>query len=243
MENQELIRVEMRDSGLLWVTLNTPPLNLQSLESMERLEKILDYVEKDATIHALVLTGSGDRVFCAGSDVKEFPALRQCFVEAKLRRENDVFSRLSELPIPTIAALNGAAMGGGLELALCCDFRILAKETQIGFPEINLGNFPGSGGPMRLVRLIGPARAFELMTLGTSLTGDTAKALGLVHKVVPKDELESSALVMAKSLMAVPSDTFARWKELIYAAVFETSAQAIEHAQKSVRAVVRNVKQ
>lgn len=235
MENRELIRVEMRDPGLLWVTLNTPPLNLQSLESMEQLEKILDYIERDTSIHALVLTGSGDRVFCAGSDVKEFPSLRQRFVEAKLRRENNVFSRLSELPIPTIAALNGTAMGGGFELALCCDFRILTQGTQIGFPEINLGNFPGSGGPMRLVRLIGPARAFELMALGTSLTGETAKALGLVHKVVPKDKLESSALAMAKSLMAVSPDTFALWKELTYAAAFESSAQAIEHAKRSVQ--------
>lgn len=213
----------------MWVTLNTPPLNLQSLECMAEMEEIVSQAERDESIRALVLTGSGDRVFCAGSDVKEFPALRSNFVEGKLRRENDVFTRLAELPFPTVAALNGSAMGGGFEMALCCDFRIMSSQAKIGLPEIFLGNFPGSGGVMRLTKLVGPARAFELICLGRSVDADTAIRLGLVHEAVEPEYLQRRALAMAGRLAKLPRSAAGRIKALVHSATYETAAQSAVH--------------
>lgn len=233
----ELIRTERRPGGILLVTLNTPPLNLQTLACMERLEQIVTAAQRDHSTRALVLTGTGDRVFCAGSDVKEFPALRNRFVEDKLRRENEVFSRLAELPFPTIAALNGSAMGGGYELALCCDFRIASAAARIGLPEINLGNFPGSGAPYRLSRLVGPARAMELMCLGRAVDAREALRLGLIHGVAEPGHCLEAALELAERLIVQETEVARALKELIYAASYETAGQAIDHAQKAAQAL------
>ena len=234
MENAPIL-TEKRPGGILLVTLNSPPLNLQTLDSMDLLERIVEDIAVDAAVRALVLAGAGGRVFCAGSDVKEFPSLRGSFVEQKLRRENAVFTQLSELSVPTVAAMGGSAMGGGYEIALCCDFRIMSETAQIGLPEINLGNFPGSGGPMRLARLIGPARAMELMSLGTSVDAQTALRMGLVHAAVPREQVLDTAFQMAARFAALPRGYAAAVKELIYAGTYETPAQAADHAMKTAR--------
>lgn len=233
----ERIIAERRSDGILLVTLNTPPLNLQTLECMERLEQIVTAAQGDHSTRVLVLTGAGDRVFCAGSDVKEFPSLRNRFVEDKLRRENEVFSTLAQLPFPTVAALNGSAMGGGYELALCCDFRVISAAAKIGLPEIGLGNFPGSGGPYRLARLIGPARAMELMCLGRPVQAQEAYHLGLVHMVAEPGRCLEAALDLAGRLASLDTGVAQALKELTYAASYETTSQAIEHARKAVRAL------
>lgn len=241
--NAEPIIAERRPDGVLLVTLNTPPLNLQTLECMGRLEQIVTAARKDSSIRSLVLTGAGDRVFCAGSDVKEFPALRNRFVEDKLRRENEVFSALAELPFPTVAALNGSAMGGGYELALCCDFRIASAAARIGLPEISLGNFPGSGGPYRLVRLAGTARAMELMCLGKSVDALEARRLGLVHAVAEPEHCLEAALALAGRLAALDAGAAKTLKELVYAASYETPSQATDHARRAVRILLETANQ
>ena len=134
----EPLRYEI-DSGIALLTVEDPPMNLVTLELTRALDAALDAVERDGA-RAVILTGAGERAFCAGSDIGEFPDLMHpgAVVERKLRRQNEVFTRLERLPVPTIAALGGLAYGGGLELAVCCDLIIAEPQVRLGLPEIKL---------------------------------------------------------------------------------------------------------
>jgi enoyl-CoA hydratase len=163
----ELIRPE---DGIAVLRLNNPPLNLVTLEMTRQLGEALSTLADDRGVRAIVLAGAGERAFCVGSDVREFPMLRDRVVATKLHRENEVWNRLEDLPQPAVAAIHGWALGGGLELALCCDLRVMEEDARIGLPEIRLGVFPGSGGPIRLVRLIGQSRAKPVVYFGDPIT-------------------------------------------------------------------------
>lgn len=180
-----LVRVE-RDGAIALLWLDNPPLNLVSAALTRELDRALQDLDADRSVRAVIVTAAG-RAFCAGSNIREFPDLMHTgtAVERKLAYENEVFDRMAGLRPPTIAAIQGLALGGGAELSLCCDYRIMAEETQIGFPEVRLGTMPGSGGVTRLPRLIGSARALALMWDGDPLTAERAAAIGLVDEVVP----------------------------------------------------------
>src|ERR1700757_1055926 len=135
--------------GVALLTLDNPPLNLMTLDMTCELNALIPRLADDPAVRAMVLTGSGERAFCAGSDVKEFPQVADAVVRKKLARENETYTRIAEFPKPTVAALNGLAFGGGLELAACCDLIIAEAGVLVALPEINLGIFPGSGGPGR----------------------------------------------------------------------------------------------
>ncbi|MDJ0925407.1 MAG: enoyl-CoA hydratase-related protein [Acidimicrobiia bacterium] len=194
----DLVAVE---SGVITtIRLVNPPLNLISAEVTGAMQQALDRIESDPQVRVVVLCGSGDRAFCAGSDVKEFPSLRGLVGEGKLIAENAMYDRFAALPMPTIAAIEGDALGGGLELALCCDLRVAARTARLGMPEARLGVIPGSGGTQRLPRLIGLARAKELILLGELIDADTAFGFGLVNRVVATGEAEQAALGLAQML-------------------------------------------
>jgi enoyl-CoA hydratase/carnithine racemase len=180
--------------------LNNPPLNLVSLDVTKALTAALALVEQGKEVRAVILAGTGDRAFCAGSDVKEFASLSGRVAEGKLINENAMYNRLAELPVPTIAAIEGDALGGGLELALCCDLRVAASTALLGLPEVRLGVMPGSGGTQRLPRLIGLARAKELILLGEIIDAETARSFGLVNRVVAPGQAESAAQELAETL-------------------------------------------
>lgn len=182
------------------IRLENPPMNLVTREVTAALQSALDEVAANDSVRAVVLAGSGERAFCAGSDVKEFPSLAGRVGEGKLIDENAVYNRLAGLPMPTIAAIEGDALGGGLELALCCDLRVASGRARLGMPELLLGVMPGSGGTQRLPRLIGLARAKELILLGELIDADTALAFGLVNRVVPNGKAEAEALRLADAL-------------------------------------------
>lgn len=228
----EEVIFEKRGDGLGYIRLNNPPLNLQTLSSMSMLGNIVKEIERSNDVRALVITGEGGRVFSAGSDIKEFPQLRGNFVEEKLRFENYVFDRISALPIPTVCALNGSALGGGLELALCCDFRIIDENAQISLPEINLGNFPGSGGPLRLCRLVGPNLAMELMCTGKPLTAYQAVKCHLATEVVPAGQAGGRAVELARHLAEKPTAIFAGIKKLVNDSFSQTTQEAAACALK-----------
>ena len=194
----ELVTVE--PGTITIIRLNNPPLNLVSLDLTKALTTALTRVENDQSTRAVVLAGTGNRAFCAGSDVKEFASLRGRVAERKLTKENATYNQLAELSVPTIAAIEGDALGGGLELALCCDLRVAANTALLGLPEVRLGVMPGSGGTQRLPRLIGLARAKELILLGEIIDADTALSFGLVNRVVPQGHAESTALELAKTV-------------------------------------------
>ena len=222
------------------IRLNTPPLNLQTLDCMRRLGDIVRELAV-SSVRAIVLTGEGGRVFCAGSDIKEFPSLCGNFVEEKLRNENYVFDGFSELPIPSVCAITGSALGGGLELAMCCDFRIMSESATLSTPEINLGNFPGSGGPFRLVRSIGAARAKEMMSLAGTVSAEQALKYGLVNEVVPAESVTQRAIELAAELAEKPPEILAAIKELVMASAYETTAQAQAHARRLYLKTIRRI--
>ncbi|MEE6272117.1 enoyl-CoA hydratase/isomerase family protein [Georgenia wangjunii] len=178
------------------ITLANPPLNVVSHELTVQLRAALKEVAAHPEARVLVLTGAGGRAFCAGSDIAEFEALHRRAAEDKLLLEKLVYRQLARLAIPTIAAIEGHALGGGLELALSCDLRVASEQSKLGMPELKLGVLPGSGGTQRLARVVGLARAKELILLGEVVTAERAEQIGLVNRVAPR----GSALDVAREL-------------------------------------------
>jgi len=212
----ELVLCSVED-GVALVTLNNPPLNLVTLELTRQLNALVERLASDESVRAMVMTGAGTKAFCAGSDVREFPRMMGLgvVVPQKLALENEAYSRIDDFPKPTIAALNGLAFGGGLELAVCCDLIVAEEGGRVALPEINLGVFPGSGGPVRVTRRIGEGRAKEMMFFGEPVPVETALAWGLVNRVVPAGEARPAALALARTLAAKPAVALAACKQAI----------------------------
>jgi enoyl-CoA hydratase len=184
------------------VELANPPLNLITPELLHDLDAALATLEAAAPgdVRAVVVSGRGERAFSAGSHVGEFETTRGPGGRDRLAFEAGVSRRLAELPMPTIAAIEGNALGGGLELALACDLRVASERARLGLPEVRLAVIPGAGGTQRLPRVVGPARARELMLTGRVLTADEAERIGLVHEVVPAGESVARARAMAEEI-------------------------------------------
>jgi len=200
----ETIKVE-REESTLWIILNRPHrLNTFNDVLIEELGDMLDTAEKDPSVKCVVITGDGDRAFSAGADVTMFPKATPLKAEEFSRAGQKTFGKVEEMTKPVIAAINGFALGGGLELALTCDFRIAAEHAELGSPEISLGLIPGWGGTQRLVRIVGLAKAKEMVMLGTRLKADEALKAGLVHKVVHYEKLRDEVREMAKKLAEGP---------------------------------------
>ncbi len=200
----EPVRCAIED-GVALVTLNNPPLNLVTLELTRQLDALARRLAADPAVRVLV---------CAGSDINEFPRMMEAgaVVPQKLARENEAYSRIDDFPKPTIAALNGLAFGGGLELAVCCDLIVAESGGLVALPEIKLGVFPGSGGPVRVTRRIGEGRAKEMMYFGEPVPVETALAWGLVNRVVARGEALATARAMARKLAAQPAVALAACK-------------------------------
>ncbi len=188
---------ERRDVVAL-VTIDNPPMNALSGALLEELEAELDALDADDGVHVVVLRGAGERAFVAGADIKEFPALRESASEGgSARGIQKLGHRMDAAGTPFVAAIRGFCLGGGLELAMCCDVRVCADDATLGQPEIKLGLIPGGGGTQRLPRLVGAGRAMFLNLTGDFVDAETAYAWGLVEKVVPVAELEDVALAIA----------------------------------------------
>ncbi len=188
---------ERRDVVAL-VTIDNPPMNALSGALLEELEAELDALDADDGVHVVVLRGAGERAFVAGADIKEFPALRESASEGgSARGIQKLGHRMDAARTPFVAAIRGFCLGGGLELAMCCDVRVCADDATLGQPEIKLGLIPGGGGTQRLPRLVGAGRAMFLNLTGDFVDAETAYAWGLVEKVVPVAELEDAALEIA----------------------------------------------
>jgi enoyl-CoA hydratase len=194
-------------NGVATLTLNNPPLNLVTLELTRQLSDTLDRLAQDPAARVLVLTGAGNRAFCAGSDISEFPTMmgKGLVVPKKLKPENDAYSKVDDFPKPTIAAVTGLAFGGGLEMAVCCDLIVVEEGTRLALPEIKLGVFPGSGGTVRVTRRIGEGRAKEMMFFGDPIDAETALSWGLVNRIAPKGQALQVAQAMAATLAARPN--------------------------------------
>jgi enoyl-CoA hydratase len=210
-----------RRGGVALLTLSSPPVNALGTRLVRALQATLDEVVADPTVRVLHLR-SALKVFCAGADLAEMRAnlADRGSVEAQVaavRELQAALARLEALPLATVAEVGGAAMGGGLELALACDFRVAAAEAKLALPETKLGLVPGAGGTQRLTSLCGPAVAKRLILGAEVLDGATAASLGLVHWAVPRDTLASFADALADRVAALPRAAVAAAKSCIAA--------------------------
>lgn len=182
------------------VTINHPPANVLTTDLLAELEAVLDALAAHGSVKVLVVTGAG-RVFCAGADVRVLAGIASAREgEAMARRGQAILNKVETLQKPVLAAINGACLGGGLELALCCHIRLAAEDARFGQPEVNLGIMPGFGGTQRLVRLVGRSRAMELLLTGDLVSAQEAKALGLVSQVTPAQDVLRQAQGLARKI-------------------------------------------
>ena len=182
-------------------TINRPKaLNALNSQVLEDLNELVDLVNADEEIRALVLTGAGEKAFVAGADIGEMSTLTKAEGEAFGKKGNDVFRKLETMAIPTIAAINGFALGGGCELSMSCDIRICAETAVFGQPEVGLGITPGFGGTQRLARLVSPGMAKQLIYTARNIKADEALRIGLVNAVYPAEELMAAAEKMADTI-------------------------------------------
>ncbi|MEI6230076.1 MAG: enoyl-CoA hydratase-related protein [Actinomycetes bacterium] len=209
----ELVQLEVQ-GGVGTILLNRPPMNALSFQVQEEIRQAALEASQREDVRAVVLYG-GPKVFAAGADIKE---MAQASYQDMVARSNALqasFTAVARIPKPTIAAITGYALGGGCELALCCDLRIAGEKAKLGQPEIQLGIIPGAGGTQRLPRLVGPARAKELIYTGRFVSAEEALHIGLVDRVVPDDEVYSAAMDMAEQFARGPAYALRAAKEAI----------------------------
>ena len=202
-QNSDLVRVEI-DAGVATIRLDRPPMNAINSAMQEELRAAAATVSGDDSIRAVVLFG-GEKVFAAGADVKEFAGQDHAYLMRDAARVMSAIDAVARIPKPVIAAVTGFALGGGCELALTADFRVSAENAKWGQPEILLGIIPGMGGTQRLPRLVGPAKAKDLIYTGRFVDAEEALEIGLVDAVVPAAEVYETARKMAEKLARGPA--------------------------------------
>jgi enoyl-CoA hydratase len=218
-----------RDETVVTLTLNRPDkLNAIDGAMLDALDEALAKIERDREIRAVILTGAG-RAFSAGADIKEWTALSPLeFARSWGLRGHALFDRLAALPPPVIAAINGIAFGGGLELALCADIRIAGEQARLGLPEVTIAALPGWGGTQRLPRLVGPGRAKHMILTGQPIDAARAEAWGLVSEVVAAESLPARARELAAQIAANAPLAVQASKRLIDAALPLAPAATLE---------------
>lgn len=224
----QLVHIE-KAQGYAVVTIANPPMNVISSQVFKELDEAFGELGEDAGVNAVILTGQGENVFAAGADIKEFPNLiGQPALKGKFMETHEILNRIERFEKPVIAMLNGLTFGGGCEVALCCDIRIAEDHAQIGLPEITLGLFPGGGGTQRLPRLVGEAKAKELMFTGQAVSAAEAEKIGLVNKVVPKGQGMEAARKMAQRIGGFSLPALSRIKKAVGEGMELTVGQGVE---------------
>jgi enoyl-CoA hydratase/carnithine racemase len=228
------------DEGIGTIRLDRPPMNALNASVQEELRAAAARVADDDAVAAVVVYG-GEKVFAAGADIKEMATMSYVDMASRAPALSSAFDALARVPKPVVAAITGYALGGGCELALACDWRVASADAKLGQPEINLGIIPGAGGTQRLARLIGPARAKDLVMSGRMVAADEALAMGLVDRVVPTAaEVLPAALELVRRYVGGPAQairaaklavdgglsmdlaTGLAWESQLFAALFAT---------------------
>jgi enoyl-CoA hydratase/carnithine racemase len=205
MAERQFVKVSKEDRVAI-VTLDNPPVNMISRPVMDDLRSALEEVWDDSDVKAIVITGGGQMAFVAGADINAILELKTP-ADAKeiLSEVHEVFLKIEDSPKPIIAAINGHCLGAGLEMAMACHMRIANNRAMFGQPEIGLGIIPGFGGTQRLARLVGKAKALEMILTGDRITGAEAASIGLVNKAVPGTEVMKAAVGLAKKIASYGS--------------------------------------
>ncbi len=205
-----------REDDVVWLTLNRPErLNAVHLGMRDDLWAMLTLVRDDPTVRVVVLRGAGERAFSAGADIAEFGTSPSLIRSRDARLQRDLWALMSSLPMPLIAAMHGFAFGAGLEMSLYCDLRIAADDTQLGLPEVSLGYLPSAGGTQTLPRHIARSEALRMATTGDPISAEQAFERGLVHRVVPRAELEATVRALAQRLASYPAGALAATKRAV----------------------------
>lgn len=225
----KLILVEKHPNKVAVVTMNNPPLNLNTVASLEELRDSLRKLDRDEEVNVVILTGSGTKAFNVGSDLTGFMAQKGDFVGKKFRLENDTLNNIELLSKIVICAVEGHCMGGGMEIALACDMRVLAEDARLSLPEINLGVFPGSGGMYRLPKLVGPAKALEISALGDVLSAQECLSCGLATRLAPHGQTVSVSMELADRLAKKPLNALQIMKRGIREMWLKTSVENYYH--------------
>ena len=209
----EFVRVEI-DEAIATIRLERPPMNALNAQVQSEIAMAAAEVSGDSRVRAVVVYG-GDKVFAAGADIKEMAEANYTAISADSRRLQDSFTAVARIGKPVVAAITGYALGGGLELALCADFRVAGEGAKLGQPEILLGLIPGAGGTQRLPRLIGPARAKDIVFTGRFVGAAEALAIGLVDKVVPDSDVYQAAVGLVARYASGPAVALRSAKQAI----------------------------
>lgn len=219
--------------GVRQILFNRPDkLNALSSPLMADFDEALDEAAEDPSVRVLVLSGAGDRAFVAGADIAEYQGDRRAAFIAYQTNSRRVFDKLEQMPKPTICAINGFALGGGFEIALCCDIIIVSATAQLGLPEGRLGLSPGGGGTQRLTRAVGKYVASDIMLAGWRIDAERAYALGIAAEVVPADDLSEAVLQRARACLKVAPQSQAAMKQLIREAPDAGLSSALSHEQE-----------
>lgn len=204
-----------KENHIAQLTIDSPPANALSSTILGDLNEQLGKIESDLTIKAVVLKGEG-RFFSAGADIKEFTSVSEPSEFQTLSAEGQkIFNRIEQFPVPVIAAIHGAALGGGLELAMACHIRVVSKSAKLGLPELTLGIIPGFAGTQRLPQLVGAAKAYEMILTSEAVDGDLAQSLGLANVAVAEEKVFEKALHIAKLVASKSKPTITKVMELM----------------------------
>jgi enoyl-CoA hydratase len=221
--------------GVLVLTLNRPDrANSLNKPLLVALDQALNEAEGDASIRCVLITGAGNRAFSAGADITEQQGFTPDDAYAHMRWGQDIFLRLEMLAKPTIAAINGFALGGGLELALACDFRTAIETAQLGFPEVTLANLPGWGGTQRLPRLIGASNAKLMAMMGNRISAQRSLDLGLVNFVYATPQFRPEALALAGEIASRPLESLSAIKQVMRDGVDGPVSSGLEMEARAV---------
>ena len=218
------------DGPIATLTINRPDKrNAVNNDTVEEIDKALDQVEANPDLRVLILTGAGEKAFVAGADIKELDKRDTILGRTETRRRQEVYTRIEQLEIPSIAAINGWALGTGLELALVCTLRVASAKARMGQPEVKLGIIPGAGGTYRLPRLVGMGRAMEIILTGDPVNAEDALAMGLVNRVVPPENLMEEVRTLAHTIIARPKLAVQYAKEAVLRCVEGSLTEGLAH--------------
>jgi enoyl-CoA hydratase/carnithine racemase len=231
----DLVRLSVAD-GVATVRLDRPPVNALCAALLDELHAVADEVASRPDVAAAVVTG-GPTVFAAGADVAEMARWGQADLVRRGRAAQDALTAVAGLPVPTVAAVAGYALGGGCELALCCDHRIAGDNARLGQPEILLGLVPGAGGTQRLARLVGPAHAKDLIFTGRFVGAEEALRIGLVDRVVAPDDVEAEAHAWARRFVGGPALALRAAKECVDAGLGADLATGLDLERQAFAAL------
>lgn len=229
----QTVRMEHND-GIALVTINHPPVNAITAEIIDDLDTVFTALEQIQSLRCVVLSSALDKVFIAGADINQFLSWKRADGLAVTRRGHDVFLKVENLSKPVICAINGSAFGGGLELALACDIRVIDSSANIGLPETGLGIIPGYGGTQRLPRLVGPGMAKKLILSGLPISGEEAYRIGIAEVLAEKGQTHKEAMKIATRIAKQAPLAVTAAKQCIALAIEQDLYQGIEQEIQSV---------